>query len=131
MREFFTPSAEEVAWARERTHDRPGWVLAPLVMLKSVAQLGRVPKLGEISVVVVAHVHEQAGLAAGTVPEADSERSEERYRSAGRERLELKHKPGEALAIAEAAMRAAAPVKALVNRSGRRRVFVDRRCRPA
>lgn len=61
---------------------------------------------------VVAHVRGQAGLAAGTVPEADSERSEERYRSAVREHLELKHKPGEARAVAEAAMRAAAPVKA-------------------
>ncbi|MFE2611284.1 DUF4158 domain-containing protein [Streptomyces mirabilis] len=42
LREFFTPSAEEVAWARERTHDRPGRVLALLVMLKSAARLGRV-----------------------------------------------------------------------------------------
>ncbi|WP_427164178.1 DUF4158 domain-containing protein [Streptomyces sp. C1-1] len=83
-----------------------------LVMLKSAARLGRVPKLGEIPEVVVAHVRDQAGLAAGTVPEVDSERSEERYRSAVRERLELKHKPGEARAVAEAAMRAAAPVKA-------------------
>lgn len=89
LREFFTPSAEEVAWARERTHDRPGRVLALLVMLKSAARLGRVPKIGEIPEVVVAHVHDQAGLAAGTVPEADSERSEERYRSAVRDRLEL------------------------------------------
>ncbi|MGW1617027.1 Tn3 family transposase [Streptomyces sp. NPDC002285] len=112
LREFFTPSAEEVVWARERTHDRPGRVLALLVMLKSTARLGRVPKLGEIPEVVVTHVRDQTGLAAGTVPEADSERSEERYRSAVRERLELKHRPGEARAVAEAAMRAAAPVKA-------------------
>jgi TnpA family transposase len=112
LREFFTPSAEEVAWARERTHDRPGRVLALLVMLKSAARLGRVPKVGEIPEAVVAHVRDQAGLAAGTVPEADSERSEERYRSAVRDRLELKHRPGEARAVAEAAMRAAAPVKA-------------------
>ncbi|MEU3282429.1 Tn3 family transposase [Streptomyces antibioticus] len=112
LREFFTPSAEEVAWARERTHDRPGRVLALLVMLKSAARLGRVPKLGEIPEVVVAHVRDQAALAVGTVPETDSERSEERYRSAVRERLELKHKPGEARAVAEAAMRSAAPVKA-------------------
>ncbi|GAB2766465.1 hypothetical protein GCM10027072_76650 [Streptomyces bullii] len=61
---------------------------------------------------VVAHVRDQVGLSAGTVPEADSERSEERYRSAVRDRLELKHKPGEARAVAEAAMQAAAPVKA-------------------
>jgi hypothetical protein len=27
LREFFTPSAEEVAWAREHTHDRLGRVL--------------------------------------------------------------------------------------------------------
>jgi hypothetical protein len=112
LREFFTPSAEEVAWARERTHDRPGRVLALLVMLKSAARLGRVPKIGEIPEAVLAHVRDQAGLAAGTVPEADSERSEERYRSAVRDRPELKHKPGEARAVAEVAMRAAAPVKA-------------------
>lgn len=61
---------------------------------------------------VVAHVRDRAGLAAGTVPQADSERSEERYRTAVRERLELRHRPGEARAVAEAAMRAAAPVKA-------------------
>lgn len=83
--------------------------LALLVMLKSAARLGRVPKLGEILQVVVDHVRDQAGLAAGTVPEADSERSEVRYRSAVHERLELKHKPGGARAVAEAAMRA--PVK--------------------
>lgn len=110
--EFFTPSAEEMAWAGERTHDRPGRVLALLVMLKSAARLGRVPKIGEIPEVVVAHGRDQAGLAAGAVPEADSERSEERYRSAVREHLELKYRPGEARAVAEAAMRAAAPVKA-------------------
>lgn len=62
--------------------------------------------------VVGAHVRDQAGLAAGTVPQADSERSEERYRTAVRERLELRYGPGEARAVAEAAMRAAAPVKA-------------------
>ncbi|MFE0678698.1 DUF4158 domain-containing protein [Streptomyces sp. NPDC058867] len=112
LRECFTPSAEEMAWARERTQDRPGRVLALLVMLKSAARLGRVPKIGEIPEAVVAHVRDQAGLAAGTVPEADSERSEERYRSAVRDRLELRHAPGEARAVAEAAMRAAAPVKA-------------------
>ncbi|MFJ5779788.1 DUF4158 domain-containing protein [Streptomyces sp. NPDC093094] len=112
LREFFTPSAEEVAWAHERTHDRPGRVLALLVMLKSAARLARVPKIGEIPEAVVAHVQDQAGLAAGTVPQADSERSEERYRTAVRERLELRHRPGEARVVAEAAMRAAAPVKA-------------------
>ncbi|NUS83308.1 MAG: DUF4158 domain-containing protein [Streptomyces sp.] len=112
LREYFTPSAEETAWARERTHHRPGRVLALLVMLKSAARLGRVPKIGEIPEVVVAHVHDQAGLTAGTVPEADSERSEERYRSAVRDRLELKYRPGEARAVAEAAMQAAAPAKA-------------------
>ncbi|GAB2766459.1 hypothetical protein GCM10027072_76640 [Streptomyces bullii] len=41
LREFFTPSAEEVAWARERTRDRPGRVLALLVMLKFASRLGR------------------------------------------------------------------------------------------
>lgn len=61
--EFFTPSAEEVVWARERTRDRPG-------------------------------------------------RSEKRYRAAVREYLELRHVPGEARAVAEAAMRAAALVNA-------------------
>ncbi|MBI0378026.1 DUF4158 domain-containing protein, partial [Streptomyces albiflaviniger] len=111
LREFFTPSAEDVAWARERTHDRPGRVLALLVMLKSAARLGRVPKLGEIPEVVVAQVRDQAGLAAGTVPEADSERSEERYRTAVRERLELKHRPGEARAVAEAVMRSVGEMK--------------------
>ncbi|WP_172639490.1 DUF4158 domain-containing protein, partial [Streptomyces tailanensis] len=67
LREFFTPSAEDVVWARERTHDRPGRGLALLVMLKSSAWLGRVPKLGEIPEVVVAHVRDQVGLAAWTV----------------------------------------------------------------
>ncbi|MFH8224438.1 DUF4158 domain-containing protein [Streptomyces sp. NPDC018057] len=112
LREFFTPSAEDVVWAREYTHDRPGRVLALLVMLKSAARLGRAPKLGEIPEVVVAHLLDQAGLAAGTVPEADLGRSEERHRSVVRERLRLRHEPGEARAVAEAAMRAAAPLKA-------------------
>lgn len=61
----------------------------------------------------MAHVRDRTGLAAGTVPQADSERSEERYRTAvGERRLELRYGPGEARAVAEAAMRAAAPVKA-------------------
>ncbi|WP_425315242.1 DUF4158 domain-containing protein [Streptomyces europaeiscabiei] len=115
LREFFTPSAEDAVWARERTRDRPGRVLAllvMLVMLKSAARLGRVPKVGETPEVVVAHLRDQAGLAAGTVPEADSGRSEERCPSAVRERLGLRHKPGEARAVTEAAMWVAAPVKA-------------------
>ncbi|WP_162948204.1 DUF4158 domain-containing protein [Streptomyces europaeiscabiei] len=112
LREFFTPSAEDAVWACERTRDRPGRVLALLVMLKSAARLGRVPKVGETPEVVVAHLRDQAGLAAGTVPEADSGRSEERCPSAVRERLGLRHKPGEARAVTEAAMWVAAPVKA-------------------
>jgi hypothetical protein len=40
LREFFTPSAEDVAWALERTHEQPERMLALLLLLKSCGRLG-------------------------------------------------------------------------------------------
>ncbi|MGA5135395.1 DUF4158 domain-containing protein [Streptomyces olivoreticuli] len=108
--EFFTPSTENVAWARERTHGQPERVLALLLLLKSCVCLGYFPELAEVPDAVVAHVR------AGAVPEAtavvDRVRTAKRYRGWVRQRLGLVRDPGRAREIAETAMTTAAGMKA-------------------
>jgi TnpA family transposase len=60
--EAFTPGAAEVAFARQRTR-QPGPRLALLVLLKTFQHLGRVVRLADVPVAVLAHVAASASLA--------------------------------------------------------------------
>ena len=55
----FTPSNEEIEWARDMTLSDPH-LLALTVWLKSYQRLGYFPKLDEVPQVVVEHVREEA-----------------------------------------------------------------------
>ncbi|QCX82691.1 hypothetical protein C9F11_45665 (plasmid) [Streptomyces sp. YIM 121038] len=112
LREFFTPSVEEVGWAAERTHHRPGRMLTLLVLLKSCGRLGHFPDLEQVPDAVTEQVLAVLALAPGVPLESGSSRSQERYRSWIRERIGLVRDPARAREVAAGAMEAAAPVRA-------------------
>ena len=61
---FFTPAAEEVAWARERT-ESPEALLALVLDLKCFQKMARFCSREEIPDVVIDHVRRCLGLGAG------------------------------------------------------------------
>jgi hypothetical protein len=63
----FTPSNEEIEWARDMTLSDPH-LLALTVWLKSYQRLGYFPKLDEVPQVVVEHVREALRLPAESWP---------------------------------------------------------------
>ncbi|MER5624400.1 DUF4158 domain-containing protein [Streptosporangium sp. NPDC002544] len=63
LAEVFTPSADEVEWARGKTHDDQP-LLALLVWLKAYQRLGHFPKLAEVPAVVAEHIRSVVGHAA-------------------------------------------------------------------
>jgi hypothetical protein len=62
--DVFTPSAEEIEWARGKTVTAPN-TLALLAWLKSSQYLGYFPGLHEVPGPVLAHVRSPLGLAEG------------------------------------------------------------------
>ncbi len=58
---FFTPTAEEIAWARERTGG-PEPLFAVVLALKCFQKMARFPSRQEIPEVVVDHVRRCLGL---------------------------------------------------------------------
>ncbi len=63
--EAFTPSAAEIAFARQRTR-QPGPRLALLVLLRTFQHLGHVVRLADVPAAVLAHVAASACLARAT-----------------------------------------------------------------
>ncbi len=67
LADSFTPSSEEIEWARDMTLSDPH-LLALTVWLKSYQRLGYFPKLDEVPQVVVEHVREALRLPADSWP---------------------------------------------------------------
>lgn len=76
---FYTLSADEAVWARERT-DTDGHLLALTVALKSFQRMGRFPKRDEVPEVVVDHVHRCLELGEDAAPVYSSPRTAESHR---------------------------------------------------
>jgi hypothetical protein len=110
LADSFTPSNEEIEWARDMTLSDPH-LLALTVWLKSYQRLGYFPKLDEVPQVVVEHVREALRLPADVVAEVDATRTAKRRREFVRTRLGVKYNAAKARILAEEAIRAAAQTK--------------------
>ncbi|WP_235965573.1 DUF4158 domain-containing protein [Micromonospora rubida] len=110
LRETFTPTIDEIRWAREKTRSEQH-LLALVVLLKAVARLGHFPVLFEVPIAIVEHVRIALELKPDIEPGHDSDRTLRFHKSLVRERLGITSDPERARAVAEAAIREAARTK--------------------
>ena len=110
LADSFTPSNEEIEWARDTTLSNPH-LLALTVWLKSYQRLGYFPKLDEVPEIVVDHIRAALRLSAGVVAEVDATRTAKRHRELVRKRLGVKYNSVQARILAEEAIRTAAQTK--------------------
>ncbi|MFF5210450.1 DUF4158 domain-containing protein [Streptosporangium sp. NPDC000396] len=107
---FYSPSVEEMAWAREKT-DTDEHLLALTLALKIFQRLGRFPKSREVPPVVVEHVRRCLELSEDIVPVYASPRTAESHRVLVRRREGVGYTPARARKIVAKAMAKAAWVK--------------------
>lgn len=107
---FYSPSAEEMGWTREKT-DTDEHLLALTLALKCFQRLGRFAKAREISPVVVEHVRRCLELGEDVAAVYASPRTAESHRVLVRRREGVAYAPGKARKIAAKAMTRAAWVK--------------------
>lgn len=110
LAEAFTPTPDEVEWARGRTQSDEHF-LALVVRMKSYQRLGYFPKLADVPTVVVDHVRDKLELAQEVAAEADAERTAKRHRQFVRDRLGVKYTPAKVREVAESAIRTAVQSK--------------------
>jgi hypothetical protein len=107
---FFTPAADEVAWARERTAS-PEALLALVVDLKCFQKVARFCSREEIPRAVTDHVRHCLGLGPEVEPDHGAARTAKWHRKQVRERQGVTYDQQRARAVAAAAIREAALVK--------------------
>jgi TnpA family transposase len=107
---FFTPAADEVAWARERTAS-PEALLALVVDLKCLQKMARFCSQEEIPQAVTGHVRRCLGLAPEVEPDHGAARTAKWHRRQVRERQGVTYDQRRARTVAEAAIREAALVR--------------------
>ncbi len=110
LADVFTPAADEVAWAREKT-TTDQHLLALVVRLKCYQRLRYFPSLDEVPDPVVGHIRGLLGLPEKVTAEVEADRTAKRHREFVRDRLGVKYESAEVRGIAEAAIRAAAQTK--------------------
>jgi hypothetical protein len=108
--EAFTPSEDEIVWARSKTTP-DGHLLALVVLLKCYQRLGYFPKLVDVPDVVVACMRSTPGAAESVVAGHESERTLWRHREFVRTRMGVVYEPARVRAVAERAIRSAALTK--------------------
>ena len=107
---FFTPAADEAAWARERT-ESPEALLALVVDLKCFQKMARFCSREEIPQAVTDHVRHCLGLAPETEPGHGAARTAKWHRGQVRKRQGVTYDMGRARVLAEPAIREAAQVR--------------------
>jgi hypothetical protein len=107
---FFTPSEDEVAWARERTETAEA-LLALAVALKCFQKMARFCPLEEVPQPVTEHVRRCLGLAAEVEPDHGADRTRRWHRAQVRKRQGATRDMRRARALAAAAIREAAQVR--------------------
>jgi hypothetical protein len=110
LAESFTPTAEEITWARGRTQTE-GHLLSLVVLLKCYQRLGYFPKLRDVPPLVAGHIRVALGVDAGIAAGQESERTLWRHRDFVRARVGTRYEPGEARQVVETAIRAAVEAK--------------------
>jgi TnpA family transposase len=108
--EVFTPTQDEVSWARARTTSEQHR-LALVVLLKCYQRLGYFPNLLKVPSEIISHVRVQVGIE-GDVPAVhEAQATAKWHRGLIRARLGVKYEPGEVRALAVTALREAAQKK--------------------
>ena len=107
---FFTPSPDEIVWAREKT-DTGEHLLALTVALKCFQKMGRFPKSAEVPETVVDHVRRCLELGEPVLPVYASTKTRDSHRVLIRRLGDVVHNPGKARKIAQKAIWDAAWVK--------------------
>nr|WP_238581065.1 DUF4158 domain-containing protein [Streptomonospora alba] len=107
---FFTPTAEEIAWARERTGG-PAALFAVVLALKCHQKTARFPSAGEVPEVVVDHVRRCLELDEDVEPDHGAGRTAKWHRKQVRQRLGVTYAPKLARGIAAETIRTAARAK--------------------
>jgi len=93
LAESFTPTAEEITWARGRTHTG-GQLLSLVVLLKCYQRLGYFPKLRDVPPLVVGHIRVALGVDADIAAGQESQRTLWRHRDFVRTRAGTGYEPG-------------------------------------
>ncbi len=104
---FYTPAAEEIAWARENASSDEH-LLGLVIQLKTFSRLGYFPALDEVPAEVVGHIRRGLRLPEATRPVYASTRTAERHRTLIRERSEVVYDPAGARKVAAEAIEEAA-----------------------
>jgi TnpA family transposase len=107
---FFTPSPDEVVWAREKT-DTDEHLLALTLALKCFQKMGRFPRASEVPEAVVEHVRRCLELGDQVLPVYASVKTRDSHRVLIRRQGDVDHNPGKARKIAQRAIAEAAWVK--------------------
>jgi hypothetical protein len=107
---FFTPTAEEIGWAQERTAGTES-LFALVLTLKCFQKMARFCPLEEIPEAVTGHVRRCLGLDPETVPDHGAARTAKWHRKQVRVRQGVTYDQRRARALAAAEIRAAALVK--------------------
>jgi hypothetical protein len=108
--ESFTPTADEVSWARGKTTaDQTFLVL--VIWLKCYQRMRYFPGLDEVPDAVAGHIRTALGLPDSVAVGVEAVRSAARYRDYVRERQGVKYDAADVRGIAETAIRAAAATK--------------------
>jgi TnpA family transposase len=110
LADAFTPSQDEVAWAREKTTTE-AHLLALVVWLKCYQCLHYFPSLDEVPDSVVGHIRGLLGLPEKVAAQVEARRTAKRHRELVRDHLGVKYEAAQVRGIAEAAIRAAAQTK--------------------
>ncbi|MGH3845850.1 MAG: DUF4158 domain-containing protein [Pseudonocardiaceae bacterium] len=110
LAEAFTPTTEEIEWARRRTQTEQH-MLALTILLKCYQRLGYFPKLLEVPAVVLGHVRVRLGVGEDVAAGHDSQRTLWRHREFVRARVGVRYQPVESRRVAETAIRAAVAAK--------------------
>src|SRR5699024_5901887 len=103
----FTPNADEITWASERTNT-PEALFAVVLALKCHQKLARFPSAGEVPDEVVDHVRRHLDLDEAVEPEHGSGRTAKWHRKQIRARRGVTYDPSRARKIAAEAIREAA-----------------------
>ncbi|MGH2844195.1 MAG: DUF4158 domain-containing protein, partial [Solirubrobacteraceae bacterium] len=107
---FFTPSPDEMVWAREKT-GTDEHLLALTLALKCFQKMGRFPKSAEVPESVVEHVRRCLELGEQVLPVYASTKTRESHRVLVRQLGDVACNPGKARKIAQKAIWDAAWVK--------------------
>jgi len=110
LRDGYTPTPEEIDWARGLTRSDQH-VLVLLLLLKCFQRLGYFPRMVDVPTVIVEHIRGYLGLPAEVTLGHDADRTARHHKGLIRDRLGVIAEPEKARGVARRAIRTAAAAK--------------------